>query len=187
MTTLETKISKLLILVWTQEAQTKIKCMWNTPFSDRISEEEIPLFITMLRKKPNGEEKVLWNSLTFLKHHYKPLSIKTLYHYPRKINTIITLFSLKLKMFFHAMMSLMKKIEPKFMFIDSTKLMEKMPKYLISNPLMNGLYHPRMYQSLLKMPMILKDTMEKDIHSLNLSLQLGSILLRKKRKTTFKN
>lgn len=165
----------------------KTKCMWNTPFSDKISEEEIPLFITMRRKKPNGEEKVLWNSSIFLNHHYKQSSIKILSHYPRKINTIITLYSLKLKMFFHVMMSLMKKIEPKFMFIDSTKPMEKMPKYLISNLLMNGLFHQRMYQSLLKMLMISKDMMEKDIHSQNLSLQLGSILSRKKRKTKFKN
>lgn len=165
----------------------KTKCMLSTPFSDKISEEEIPLFITTLRKKPNGEEKVLWNFSIFPKHHYKQSSIKILSHYPRKINTITTLFSLKLKMFFHAMMSLMKKIEPKFMFIDSTKPMEKMPKYLISNLLMNGSFHQRTYQSLLKMLMISKDMMVKDIHSQNLSLQLGSILSRKKRKTKFKN
>jgi len=97
------------------------------------------------------------------------------------------LFSLKSKMFFHATMSLMKKIKPKFMFIDSTKLMEKMPKYLISNQPTNGSYHRKTCQSLLKMPMILKDMMEKDIHLLNLLLQLGSILSKRRRKTKFKS
>lgn len=152
----------------------RTKSMSRSLFIEIISVEEILLSSTTKKKKLILPGRVSLNSLTSARHHWGPWKKMIWWASVKKIDTTIILFSKRLRMFYLATKNWRWRIRPKHMFIDSTKRMDRMHRFLSISPSTNGLFPQKMFPFSSRMPTKLNSTRDRDINLLFWLLKLGS-------------